>query len=107
MFSGNFGVRSIVLCKCSGKCIDIYFRLKITFHNIFMIQDGDCGFSVFLHQTRELEYPLVPYPHTYIALYFSYAKVTCNTHRNKKLFSIPLIVQLAGLFFSYKLIEYG
>ena len=35
-------------------------------------------------------YPLVPYPHTYIALYFSYAKVTCNTHKNKKLLSIPL-----------------
>ena len=30
MFSGSFGVRSIVLCKCSGKYIDIYFRLKIT-----------------------------------------------------------------------------
>ena len=29
--SGNFGVRSIVLCKCSGKYIDIYFSLKITF----------------------------------------------------------------------------
>ena len=27
VFSGNFGVRkySIVLCKCSGKYIDIYF----------------------------------------------------------------------------------
>ena len=35
-------------------------------------------------------YPLVPYPHTYIALYFLYAKVTCNTHKNKKLLSIPL-----------------
>ena len=31
MFSGNFGVRSIVLCKCSGKYIDIYFSLKIAF----------------------------------------------------------------------------
>ena len=31
MFSGSFGVRSIVLCKCSGKYIDIYFKLKITF----------------------------------------------------------------------------
>ena len=31
MFSGSFGVRSIVLCKCSGKYIDIYFILKITF----------------------------------------------------------------------------
>ena len=30
MFSGSFGVRSIVLCKCSGKYIDIYFKLKIT-----------------------------------------------------------------------------
>ena len=31
VFSGSFGVRSIVLCKCSGKYIDIYFILKITF----------------------------------------------------------------------------
>ena len=30
MFSGSFGIRSIVLCKCSGKYIDIYFILKIT-----------------------------------------------------------------------------
>ena len=30
VFSGSFGVRSIVLCKCSGKYIDIYFILKIT-----------------------------------------------------------------------------
>ena len=33
MFSGSFGVRSIVLCKCSGKYIDIYFKLKIKFYN--------------------------------------------------------------------------
>ena len=31
MFSGNFGIRSIVLCKCSVKYIDIYFSLEITF----------------------------------------------------------------------------
>ena len=31
MFSGSFDVRSKVLCKCSGKYIDIYFILKITF----------------------------------------------------------------------------
>ena len=30
------------------------------------------------------------YPNTYIALYFSYAKVTYNTHKNKKSLSIPL-----------------
>ena len=36
VFSGIFGVRSIVLCKCSGKYIDIYFNLKITCHeNIY------------------------------------------------------------------------
>ena len=32
------------------------------------------------------------YPNTYIALHFSYAKVTCNTNRNKKLFSIPVML---------------
>ena len=31
VFSGSFGVRSIVLFKCSGKYIDIYFELKITY----------------------------------------------------------------------------
>ena len=31
VFSGSFGIQSIVLCKCSGKYIDIYFILKITF----------------------------------------------------------------------------
>ena len=35
MFSGSFGVRSIVLCKCSGKYIDIYFKLKITCGELF------------------------------------------------------------------------
>ena len=34
VFSGSFGVRSIVLCKCSGKYIDIYFKLKITCYSI-------------------------------------------------------------------------
>ena len=29
-------------------------------------------------------YPLVPYPHTYVALYNSHAKVTCNTHTHPK-----------------------
>ena len=31
VFSGSFGIQSIVLCKCSGKYIDIYFILKITY----------------------------------------------------------------------------
>ena len=34
VFSGSFGVRSIVLCKCSGKYIDIYFKLKITYSSV-------------------------------------------------------------------------
>ena len=45
---------------------------------------------LFITPFASLVYPLVPYPHTYIALYFSYAKVTCNTHKIKKLLSIPL-----------------
>ena len=32
VFSGSFGIRSIVLCKCSGKYIDIYFILEITLY---------------------------------------------------------------------------
>ena len=38
MFSGSFGVRSIVLCKCSGKYIDIYFKLKITVFEFFFLE---------------------------------------------------------------------
>ena len=30
--TGNFGGQSIVLCMCSGRYIDIYFIMKITFH---------------------------------------------------------------------------
>ena len=40
MFSGSFGVRSIVLCKCSGKYIDIYFKLKITCFFIIMVRSS-------------------------------------------------------------------
>ena len=29
--TGNFGGQSIVLCMCSGKYIDIYFIMKITY----------------------------------------------------------------------------
>ena len=36
VFSGSFGVRNIVLCKCSGKYIDIYFKLKITYDMIYV-----------------------------------------------------------------------
>ena len=32
---------------------------------------------------HKITYPLVPYPHTYIALYFLYAKVTCNTQKQE------------------------
>ena len=34
VFSGSFGIRSIVLCKCSGKSMDIYFILKITYFTV-------------------------------------------------------------------------
>ena len=47
VFSGSFGVRSIVLCKCSGEYIDIYFKLKITFQNNFLlIYSGNLQVSV-------------------------------------------------------------
>ena len=46
----------MVLIKYSGKYVKIYFNMKITYLN------------------------------TYIALYFSYAKVTCNTHKQPKEF---------------------
>ena len=38
VFSGSFGVRSIALCKCSGKYIDIYFILKVTFYRFCILQ---------------------------------------------------------------------
>ena len=34
VFSGSFGIQSILLCKCSGKYIDINFILKITYSEI-------------------------------------------------------------------------
>ena len=43
---------------------------------------GGAGGSVF-SAVGYFRYPLVPYPHTYIALYFSYAKVTCNTQKQE------------------------
>ena len=42
---------------------------------------------------EDAPYPLVPYPHTYIALYHSHAKLPVthtHTHKNKKLLTIPL-----------------
>ena len=50
MFSGSFGVRSIVLCKCSGKYIDIYFILKITFLNC------GCSFCMLLSTCNQKEF---------------------------------------------------
>ena len=52
-------------------------------------------FFYFFFFLRNLKYPLVYYPHTYIALHHSHAKVTCNTHtpthtKNTKLLTIPL-----------------
>ena len=44
LFSGSFGVQSIVLCKCSGKYIDIYFILKITCYP-FGIIGNLCNFT--------------------------------------------------------------
>ena len=37
VFSGSFGVRSKVLCKCSGKYIDIYFILIITCYIVYLV----------------------------------------------------------------------
>ena len=49
MFSGSFGVRSIVLCKCSGKYIDIYFKLKITYYHIYMSSYVIAKMKVFIY----------------------------------------------------------
>ena len=55
VFSGSFGVRSIVLCKC----IDIYFNLKITYSISLSIRGScfmtsfdwkDTYFQIFIHQ---------------------------------------------------------
>ena len=50
VFSGSFGVRSIVLCKCSGKYIDIYFNLKITYLKLlvilFLILSNECEVKI-------------------------------------------------------------
>ena len=64
----------------------------LSFHILMVFNNAPAHSHVLqdLHSDIKFVYPLVPYPHTYIALYFSYAKVTCNTHKNKKLLSIPL-----------------
>ena len=61
VFGGNYFARGefVLYINHSGKCVEINLNMKIL-------------------------YPLVPYPHTYIALYFSYAKVTCNTHKETR-----------------------
>ena len=46
MFSGSFGVRSIVLCKCSGKYIDIYFKLK---NNMFFVVNYGMTLILIIH----------------------------------------------------------
>ena len=46
VFSGSFGVRSIVLCKCSDKYIDIYFKLKITYPELDGNNKGTANASV-------------------------------------------------------------
>ena len=43
MFSGSFGLRSIVLCKYSGKYIGIYFKLKITCYATSAVKISTCN----------------------------------------------------------------
>ena len=65
VFSGSFGVRSIVPCKCSGKYIDIYFKLKITYVNCFCYDisylyymsvccPSSAGYQSGLHKSRDV-----------------------------------------------------
>ena len=57
VFSSSFGVRSIVLCKCSGKYIDIYFKLKITcffYHEVLGVVAASIKSLAFL---RKIHHP--------------------------------------------------
>ena len=50
---------SIVLCKCSGKYIDIYFNMKITFHKSLYAYMGklECS-SMWVYKTGLLSYSM-------------------------------------------------
>ena len=89
-------------------------KLLFSFTYIFLSLSGNCCIPFereFIQEENatKFTYPLVPYPHTYIALYFLYARVTCNTHKNKKLLSIllKLVPSLAKLPLPYFLPSTG
>ena len=56
------------------------FKMETIQSTLLSVHRGDWMVSLDLKDA----YPLVPYPHTYIALYHSHAKVTCNTHTRQK-----------------------
>ena len=57
-FQVSFSVRSIVLCKCSDKYIDIYFILKITFGSSLAstIMLGSSFHNLVVSGMKHLEY---------------------------------------------------
>ena len=69
------------------------FTRSFTFSHFRSVTEADV--LGYIRETRKMLFSYkniyhYTYRNTYIALYFSYAKVTCNTHKNKKLLSIPL-----------------
>ena len=45
VFSGSLAWLGKVLCKCSGKYIDIYFNLKITYYRSLDVVKCNCWFE--------------------------------------------------------------
>ena len=76
-----------MLCKCSGKYIDIYFILKIKFF--------------FFFYADEFIYPITRYLDTYIALYFHTPKLPEKHTTNGNEFTFHPPLKLVPLLANY------
>ena len=52
VFQVILAYESIVLCKCSGKYIDIYFIMKITYlFHLYSVKCIQCNYGIFLGES--------------------------------------------------------
>ena len=80
MFSGTFGIRSIVLCKCSGKYIGIYFKLKVTYSQLVRFSSVCSKFNDFDIRSRNLLESLLNRGFSKYKLKNSFSKFALNHH---------------------------
>ena len=57
-----------MLCKCSGKYIDIYFNLKITFHSLFNYYPPLTAYIGYLHLPARASIRVVLF-HVFISIF--------------------------------------